>query len=62
MRKKIDDILVRFNKAIDFLNATGEGILNNNPGCHEQKELEIKVYVKNRLLFVYYELKLVMRS
>ena len=42
VRKKIDDILVRFNKAIDFLNATGQGILNNNPGCHEQKELEIK--------------------
>ena len=44
------------------MNATGQGILNNNPGCPEQKELEIKEYVKNELLSVYYELELVMRS
>ena len=45
-RKKIDDILVYFSKATDFLNATGQGILNNNPGCHEQQELETKKYAK----------------
>ena len=62
VRKKIDDILVRFNKATDFLNATGQGILNNNLGCHEEKELKIKEYVKDKLLSVYYELESVMRS
>ena len=62
VRKKIDDILVRFNKATDFLNATSQGILNNNPGWHEQKELEIMEYVKNKILSAYYELELVMRS
>ena len=44
------------------MSARGQGILNNNPGCHEQKELEIKEYVKNKLLSVYFELELVMRS
>ena len=62
VRKKIDNILVRLNKATDFLNATSQGIVNNNPGCHEPNELEIKEYVKNKLLSVYYELELVMRS
>ena len=62
VRKKINYILVRFNKATDFLNATGQGILNNNLGCNEQKELEIKEHVKNKLLSVYYELEPVMRS
>ena len=44
------------------MNATGQGILNNNPGCPEQNELEIMEYVKNKLLSAYYELELVMRT
>ena len=49
-------------KRLTFLNATGQGILNNNPGCPEQNELEIMEYVKNKLLSAYYELELVMRT